>query len=151
MTGSGRRSSARSRIKSKTDANEDGPLRNAGDHRRNTTRDHTSLRLLNVNIKMLLGFTVFTFFIIWFLINRLVNPDQEPETPRVITPFPAPKLMDLPMVIFIFVLICICTFFFFTNTLFCFHSFKVSIKRACTGALIALMFILAFAPGISFY
>ncbi|KAH9772658.1 Mannosyl-oligosaccharide glucosidase GCS1 [Citrus sinensis] len=97
MTGSGRRSSARSRIKSKTDANEDGPLRNAGDHRRNTTRDHTSLRLLNVNIKMLLGFTVFTFFIIWFLINRLVNPDQEPETPRVITPFPAPKLMDLPM------------------------------------------------------
>ncbi|GAY44087.1 hypothetical protein CUMW_079540 [Citrus unshiu] len=97
MTGSGRRSSARSRIKSKTDANEDGRLRNAGDHRRNTSRDHTSLRLLNVNIKTLLGFTVFTFFIIWFLINRLVNPDQEPETPRVITPFPAPKLMDLPM------------------------------------------------------
>lgn len=97
MTGNGRRSSARSRIKSTTDANEDGPLCNARTHRRNTSRGHTSLRLLNVNIKTLLGLTVFAFFIIWFLINRLVNPDQEPETPRVITPFPAPKLMDLPM------------------------------------------------------
>lgn len=97
MTGNGRRSSARSRIKSTTDAKEDGPLRNARTHRRNTSRDHTSLRLLNVNIKTLLGFTVFAFCIIWFLINRLVNPDQEPKTPRVITPFPAPKLMDLPM------------------------------------------------------
>ncbi|KAJ4710863.1 mannosyl-oligosaccharide glucosidase GCS1-like [Melia azedarach] len=99
MTGTGQRS-ARSRIKSSTDINEDESLRNARinlRNRRNTNRDHSLLRIFNVDIKVMLGFIIFAFLIILFLIHRLVKPDQDAERPRVIRPFPAPKLMDLPI------------------------------------------------------
>ncbi len=107
MSGNGRRS-ARSRIKSATDADEDDPLRKTKpnlkvrkDHRStSTSRAYSPIRIFEVNLKVMLGLSVFAFFVIFFLIHRLVNQAEEAPRPRVVTPFPAPKVMDLPQVKF---------------------------------------------------
>lgn len=152
MSGNGRRS-ARSRIKSSTDGDEGEPLRPRRTNLKNR-RDQNSLRLFRVDVRIMLGLSIFSLLTISFLIYRLVNSIHEADTPRVVTPFPAPKLMDLPVVKLNFMITCI--FFCYVNDNYLFLkirdgyiSFKVSIKRACTGELIALTFILEFAPGSS--
>ncbi|KAL5762404.1 hypothetical protein ACOSP7_018668 [Xanthoceras sorbifolium] len=98
MAGGGRRS-ARSRVKSSTDAEEDEPLRNRNSriNSKNRRYNSSSLRIFNVKLEIILGFCILLSLIIFFLIHRLVNPVEETQRPRVVTPFPAPKLMDLPM------------------------------------------------------
>ncbi|KAK0575137.1 hypothetical protein LWI29_034460 [Acer saccharum] len=96
MAGGSRRS-ARSRIKSSTDADEDEPLRNTRINSKNRRDSSNSLRLFNVRLEIVLGFCILSFLVIFFLIRRLVNTVEENQRPRVVTPFPAPKLMDLPM------------------------------------------------------
>ncbi|XP_050276247.1 mannosyl-oligosaccharide glucosidase GCS1-like [Quercus robur] len=98
MRGNGRRTT-RSRTKSATDADGDDPLRNTKPNpklRKDRNRAHNSIRIFDVNLKVMLGVSVFAFFVIFFLIRRLVNPAEEIRRPRVVTPFPAPKIMDLP-------------------------------------------------------
>ncbi|XP_021276362.1 mannosyl-oligosaccharide glucosidase GCS1-like isoform X1 [Herrania umbratica] len=97
MTGGGRRS-ARSRTKSFTDVNEDDDHRTKPNskRRRDKTRDRgNALRILNVNLKIVLGFGIMASLIIFFLVSHLINP-AEVARPRAVTPFPAPKIMDLP-------------------------------------------------------
>lgn len=100
MAGSSR-SSARSRIKSTTDSGDDGALRSTKPNfkkRRNRSEDHSLIRILNVDLKIILGIGVCSFLVIFFLINNLMKPVEQAQRPRVVTPFPAPKLMDLPQV-----------------------------------------------------
>ncbi|XWS22745.1 hypothetical protein CRYUN_Cryun29cG0062800 [Craigia yunnanensis] len=99
MTGGGRRS-ARSRTKSSTDVNEDDGAFNKtkpnSKLRRVKIKDHgNALRILNANLKIMLGFSIVAALIIFFLVNHLINPAEEARRPRVVTPFPAPKIMDL--------------------------------------------------------
>ncbi|KAK4841447.1 hypothetical protein QYF36_004670 [Acer negundo] len=94
MAGGGRRST-RSRIKSSTDADEDEPLRNTWINSKNPRDSSSSLRIFNVRLEIVLGFCVLSFLVIFFLIYGLVNTVEESQRPRVVTPFPAPKLMDL--------------------------------------------------------
>ncbi|XP_044490914.1 mannosyl-oligosaccharide glucosidase GCS1 [Mangifera indica] len=95
MSGNGRRS-ARSRIKFSTDGDEGEPLRPRRTNLKNR-RDQNSLRLFRVDVRIMLGLSIFSLLTISFLIYRLVNSIHEADTPRVVTPFPAPKLMDLPV------------------------------------------------------
>lgn len=81
---------------SNTDADEDRtPLRNPK-LRKHRSRDHSLIRLLNVDLKVLLGFAIIAFLIVLFMIHRLIIAVEHPQKPRVVTPFPAPKIMDLP-------------------------------------------------------
>ncbi|XVE85298.1 hypothetical protein DITRI_Ditri17bG0080500 [Diplodiscus trichospermus] len=101
MTGGGRRA-ARSRTRSSTDVNEeDDALHRTKPNsklRRAKTKDHgNALRILNANLKIMLGFSIVAAIIIFFLVNHLINPAEEAGRPRVVTPFPAPKIMDLPL------------------------------------------------------
>ncbi|CAL2230794.1 unnamed protein product [Prunus armeniaca] len=92
MAGAGRRS-ARSRASSSRDEDDAKPnLRPP----RGRGRNHTSIGTFNVDLRVLLGLSVIAFFAILFLIYNLINPIEQAQTPRVVTPFPAPKLMDLP-------------------------------------------------------
>ncbi|KAL7206997.1 hypothetical protein ACSBR2_019649 [Camellia fascicularis] len=93
MAGSGRRS-ARSRIKYRR-RRRSNPLRNPK-LRKHRSRDHSLIRLLNVDLKVLLGFAIIAFLIVLFMIHRLIIAVEHPQKPRVVTPFPAPKIMDLP-------------------------------------------------------
>ncbi|KAJ6431315.1 hypothetical protein OIU84_018744 [Salix udensis] len=96
--GSSRRN-ARSRTSSSTEANDGGEnsLGNAKPRRRDKNKDQNSIRILNVDIKILLGISVLAFFVILLLIrNLIIRPAGKAQRPRVITPFPSPKLMDLP-------------------------------------------------------
>ncbi|CAL5418758.1 unnamed protein product [Camellia sinensis] len=95
MAGSGRRS-ARSRIKLHTDADEDRTTLRNPKLRKRRSRDHSLIRLLNVDLKVLLGFAIIAFLIVLFMIHRLIIAVEYPQKPRVVTPFPAPKIMDLP-------------------------------------------------------
>ncbi|XP_028112068.1 mannosyl-oligosaccharide glucosidase GCS1 isoform X6 [Camellia sinensis] len=95
MAGSGRRS-ARSRIKLNTDADEDRTTLRNPKLRKHRSRDHSLIRLLNVDLKVLLGFAIIAFLIVLFMIHRLIIAVEYPQKPRVVTPFPAPKIMDLP-------------------------------------------------------
>ena len=102
MAGGGRRS-ARSRTKSSTDINEvdDAFLKTKPNPklRRVKAKDHgNALRILNANLKLMLGFSIVAALIFFFLFNHLINPTEEARRPRVVTPFPAPKMMDLPQV-----------------------------------------------------
>lgn len=110
MTGSGRRR-ARSRIKSSTDGGDDRSLRIEKpkphpQYQRDRSRDHSLIRIPSVNLKALLGFGIVLFLLVLFLIHHLINPVERPQTPRVVTPFPAPKIMDLPQVKLLYVCIC---------------------------------------------
>ena len=103
--GSSRSGNARTRIKSSNDAGENdngvtrGTKPNLKPRSRNRSKNDQSLiRIFNVDLKIMLGIGVFSFLIVLLLIHNLVNHVEEAEMPRVITPFPAPKLMDLPQV-----------------------------------------------------
>nr|GMD23223.1 mannosyl-oligosaccharide glucosidase GCS1 [Ipomoea batatas] len=99
MTGNSRRT-ARSRAKPASEADDDDrEVRSATPNPkvRRRGREQSSLRILDVNLKFLLGFGVISFSIALFFIYRLVNPAEVAQIPRVITPLPAPKLADLPM------------------------------------------------------
>ncbi|CAL5357821.1 unnamed protein product [Camellia sinensis] len=81
---------------SNIDADEDRtPLRNPK-LRKHRSRDHSLIRLLNVDLKVLLGFAIIAFLIVVLMIHRLIIAVEHPQKPRVVTPFPAPKIMDLP-------------------------------------------------------
>ena len=101
MTGSGRRS-ARSRIKSHSDADDDDrSLRSAKLNpklRMDRRRDQSLIRIPNVDLKALLGFGIVAFLVVLFLIYHLIQPIEQAQRPRVVTPFPAPKIMELPQV-----------------------------------------------------
>lgn len=100
MSGTGR--STRSRVNSSKHANDDDDddvsLRRRPNLRRRGARNDSSIRIFNVDLKIILGLSVVAFFAILFLIYNLINPVQQAQMPRVVTPFPAPKLMDLPQV-----------------------------------------------------
>ncbi|XP_015894405.1 mannosyl-oligosaccharide glucosidase GCS1 isoform X2 [Ziziphus jujuba] len=103
MSGSGRKN-ARTRTRSSADASKDDD----GDDlslrqpkpgfrpRRDRGRNQSSLRIFNVDLKVMLGLSVLAFFVILFVIYNLIKPAEEVQRPRVVTPFPAPKIMDLP-------------------------------------------------------
>nr|XP_004504457.1 mannosyl-oligosaccharide glucosidase GCS1-like isoform X2 [Cicer arietinum] len=91
MSGSGR-TTARSRVRSSSSEPDADSLQESINRNRSRTKYGSSFPLFS--IKVLLAF--FAFFIILFLIRHLVNSVSEPHIPRVITPFPAPKIMDLP-------------------------------------------------------
>ncbi|OWM89753.1 hypothetical protein CDL15_Pgr024501 [Punica granatum] len=98
MAGSGR-TSARTRIRSSTDGGEDSSRRGGIPHprpHRDRSRGDGAIRMLNVDVKVLLAISFVAFFVILFVISNLVKPAEEAKRPRVITPFPAPKLTDLP-------------------------------------------------------
>lgn len=65
---------------------------------RDRSKSDGFIRILNVNLKYVLGFSAVAFLIIFFMVNHLVKPAKEAKRPRVVTPFPAPKIMDLPQV-----------------------------------------------------
>ncbi|CAH9108499.1 unnamed protein product [Cuscuta europaea] len=99
MTGNSRRT-ARSRPKMPSAVDDDRESSNTTLYpklRRKRGKEHTSIRFLDVNLKFLLGFGFLSFSIAFFLIYCLLNTVGVPQNPRVITPLPAPKLMDLPM------------------------------------------------------
>ncbi|PRQ39935.1 putative glycosidase [Rosa chinensis] len=100
MSGTGKRStSSRSRVKPSKHANDDEDdgvslrRRSRPNLRR---RNDSSIRIFNVDLKIVLGLSVVAFFVILFFIYNLMNHVAHPQIPRVVTPFPAPKLMDLP-------------------------------------------------------
>ncbi|KAH7839275.1 hypothetical protein Vadar_020405 [Vaccinium darrowii] len=43
-------------------------------------------------------FGIISFFLVLFMIHNLINPAEQAQRPKVITPFPSPKIMDLPQV-----------------------------------------------------
>ncbi|WCJ38747.1 Mannosyl-oligosaccharide glucosidase GCS1 [Euphorbia peplus] len=91
------RSSARSRVKSSSE--DDGALRSSKPNlklKKDRSKDRSLIRILNVDLKIMLGIGICSCLVIFFLIHHLINPVEEAEITRVITPFPAPKLMDLP-------------------------------------------------------
>ena len=83
MSGNGRRTT-RSRTKSATDADGDDPLRNTKPNpklHKDRNRAHNSIWIFDVNLKVMLGVSVFAFFVIFFLIRRLVNPSEKAWRP----------------------------------------------------------------------
>ncbi|KAJ7961629.1 mannosyl-oligosaccharide glucosidase GCS1-like [Quillaja saponaria] len=97
MAGSGR-SSARSRIRSSSDSNEDDSLRRTKANlrlRKFRTGDRSSIRMFKVDFRVILGASLLVFFIVFFLIRHRVNTVEKSEILRVVRPFPAPKVMDL--------------------------------------------------------
>lgn len=99
MTGGGRRT-ARSRTKSGPDSGDGDPSQTARPslrrHRDRSKSGGGFLRILDVNLKYVLGAGAVAFLVIFFMVNHLVKPAEEAKRPRVVTPFPAPKIMDLP-------------------------------------------------------
>ncbi|GLT86659.1 hypothetical protein SLE2022_047820 [Rubroshorea leprosula] len=94
LTGGDRRG-ARSRIKS----NEDGYIGRIKPSlklfRGRSRANGRPLRILIANLEIVLGFSILAFLIIFFTIEHLMNQAEEAQTARVVTPFPAPKIMDL--------------------------------------------------------
>ncbi|XP_043704692.1 mannosyl-oligosaccharide glucosidase GCS1 [Telopea speciosissima] len=98
MTGSSRRP-ARSRIKPTADiGSDDYPSdRKSNQRSRNDrSRGHDAIRVMDINPKTLLLFGSFAFLIVICVIYYSLKPVKEVQKLRVITPFPAPKVMDLP-------------------------------------------------------
>lgn len=99
MTPGSSRRNARSRTSSSTEANDggDNSFGNTKPRRRDRNKNQNSIRILNVDIKIMLGISVLAFFVIFLLINNIIiKPARKALRPGVITPFPSPKLMDLP-------------------------------------------------------
>lgn len=96
------RRTARSRVKSSVtdDDLNSGNLKSTPKFRKHKARNNT-INNLNFNLKLLLGFGFFAFSIALFFIYRLVNFTGEVDNKilRIVTPFPSPKLTDLPMVL----------------------------------------------------
>ncbi|CAI0381113.1 unnamed protein product [Linum tenue] len=62
------------------------------DHR----RDGSLIRILNVDLRFMLAIGLVASLAIFFLIQSLIAPVEEShQRPRVVTPFPSPKLMEL--------------------------------------------------------
>ncbi|CAI0381191.1 unnamed protein product [Linum tenue] len=62
------------------------------DHR----RDGSLIRILNVDLRVMLAIGLVASLAIFFLIQSLIAPVEEShQRPRVVTPFPSPKLMEL--------------------------------------------------------
>lgn len=103
MTGTSRRS-ARGRFKSSSSPSVDGEgdsIRYPPSIRRGKGKELVSIGAFKANLKILIGLIILGIIVIYFVINRLVSHGllyDESQKPRVITPFPAPKLMDLSMV-----------------------------------------------------
>ncbi|CAH8257364.1 unnamed protein product [Arabidopsis lyrata] len=102
MTGASRRS-ARGRIKSSSfpggDEGSDS-LPYPPSIRRGKGKELVSIGAFKTNLKILIGLIILGILVIYFVINRLVRHGllyDEAQKPRVITPFPAPKLMNLSM------------------------------------------------------
>ncbi|KAL5717632.1 mannosyl-oligosaccharide glucosidase [Ranunculus cassubicifolius] len=103
MAGGSKRT-ARSRLKpsSGTDNNnnedEDPLLINRKPLPKRNTRNHNNLlRITSFNLKTTLAFCIISILVITSTIYFLMNPIEEKlQKLRVVTPFPAPKLMDLP-------------------------------------------------------
>lgn len=157
MTGGGRRT-ARSRTKSSADANngdEDQEKPHFLKPVRNKARNHSSIRIFNVDLKFMLGLSVFACFVILFFIYNLIKPVEEAQRPRVVTPFPAPKVMDLPQVKCQHLSLCACApdcvLLKQSLEIFGYGSFKASTRRACTGEHIGLRFISEFVQGACSY
>ncbi|CAJ2677592.1 unnamed protein product [Trifolium pratense] len=91
MIGSGT-TTARNRLRSPSQPDADS-LHQTSNRHRATTKYGTSIPLFN-KLTLIKLFLAITFFIIFFLILR--RSVAVPRLPRVITPFPAPKIMDLP-------------------------------------------------------
>ena len=100
MSGPGKRSNSRSRVKPSKhlndEENDDVSLRRRIPNRR--PRNDSSIRIFTLDLKIALGLSVVAFFFVLFLIYNLINHVPQAQIPRVVTPFPAPKLMDLPQV-----------------------------------------------------
>ena len=103
MAGGGARTSARTRIRSSNDLkNNDESLPPPNFNLRNRkTKHRTNLHIVNTSFKLMIGVCLLAFVVILFMINHILNHNHTTENniPRVITPFPAPKMMDLPQVI----------------------------------------------------
>lgn len=105
MAGASRRGTRSKHPSSSSDKNDDPSIRNVKPNTRilkSGGRDRNFIRILNVNLKYLFIFGLVCFLIALFLVNYLINPAEEPVIPRVVTPFPAPKLMELTMVKIVF-------------------------------------------------
>lgn len=157
MNGPSRRS-ARGRIKSSsTGTDERGDsLRHSPIIRPGKRKELASIGAFKRNLKILVGLMILGIFVIYFVINRMFSHGLFDE-PRVITPFPAPKLMDLSMVhesyyrmllFFSLSLLFLWEIWIGRFVLFMCFSSKASTRRACTGELIVLIFILVFARGM---
>ncbi|KAL7609119.1 mannosyl-oligosaccharide glucosidase GCS1 [Lactuca sativa] len=98
MGGGDVRKTARNRIKPTTSSvsgEDHRELRNRKGLRRERGKDQ--LRILDVNF-VLLGFTIVSSLVALFFLYHFVQfSDADDQLPRVITPFPAPKIMDLEM------------------------------------------------------
>nr|AAC18786.1 Similar to mannosyl-oligosaccharide glucosidase gb/X87237 from Homo sapiens [Arabidopsis thaliana] len=100
MTGASRRS-ARGRIKSSSlSPGSDEGSAYPPSIRRGKGKELVSIGAFKTNLKILVGLIILGIIVIYFVINRLVRHGllfDESQKPRVITPFPAPKVMDLSM------------------------------------------------------
>ncbi|GAB4829340.1 ADP-ribosylation factor GTPase-activating protein gcs1 [Ancistrocladus abbreviatus] len=96
MTGSARRT-ARSRQKpSTTDADEARPLNNSKPNLK-LRKDRGNARNFTSITSLVGGLAIFSSLIVlYFIYSNFTKPLGRDRRPRVVTPFPAPKLMDLP-------------------------------------------------------
>lgn len=152
MTGASRRS-AHGRIKSSSSSSSGGDsLRYPPSIRRGGKgKELVSIGAFKSNLKILVGLMLLGIAIIYFVINRIVVSHESQKPPRVITPFPAPKLMDLSMVYtpilywrFVPLLVRGRNWI---ESYMCVTSSRASTRRAYTGERIVLMFILEFVRG----
>lgn len=150
MTGASRRS-AHGRIKSSSSGGDS--LRYPPSIRRGGKgKELVSIGAFKSNLKILVVLMLLGIAIIYFVINRIVvsHESQRKPPPRVITPFPAPKLMDLSMVNTNLIFDDFASFFLGEielNRICVCTSSRESTGRACTGERIDLMFILEFVRG----
>lgn len=98
MSGGDGRKTARNRIKpsaSTLPGEDHRELRNRKGLRKERGKDQ--LRILDVNF-VFLGFVIISSLLVLFFVFRSVQfSDGDDRLPRVITPFPAPKIMDIEM------------------------------------------------------
>ncbi|XP_058103291.1 mannosyl-oligosaccharide glucosidase GCS1 [Magnolia sinica] len=107
MTGSSSRRAARTRPKpSSVDSASPDPdslykqKPIARTRKERTGTDHSSIRMMEVDLKALLGFGIIAFAIVVLVIYRHASYTEgggrDSQRSRVVTPLPAPKMMDLP-------------------------------------------------------
>ena len=108
MTGSGR-TTVRNRANSLSDADSRRERRPLLNRHRERSKYGSTIPIFNTaNLKLVLGICFVGFFTIFFMIRHLMNSATEPKLPRAVTPFPAPKIMDLPQVNYPLLLCCCC-------------------------------------------
>lgn len=142
MGGGDVRKTARNRIKPTTSSvsgEDHRELRNRKGLRRERGKDQ--LRILDVNF-VLLGFTIVSSLVALFFLYHFVQfSDADDQLPRVITPFPAPKIMDLEMVRLGYSLLIMHRLLTDDWIWLIVCSFKEIIRRAYIGEHIVLKFI----------